>query len=130
MENRITVAESRNYIVRTVKQAKEIANVIVNEYDLTNAIKFGLPEVDDRTHIWRVPLLNGGRKHIGEVVIDAKTSLVDESKSTKKNILEKRLLNRNDSDSKKAKRTSYVLSSLRNTIGLGDSEKLLSDLPN
>jgi len=66
------IAEARKYLVTTVAQAKEIATNWLKDVDLSKVIGFGLPEVDDRYHVWRVPLLplnNGSR--IGEVVIDA-----------------------------------------------------------
>jgi len=123
------VAERRKYTVKTASQAKRIASMLLKEYELDKSINFGLPEIDDRYHIWRVPLINGNVKNkIGEIVIDAKTSLVDEKKSTSKDILEKRLL-RKPIKSKKKKKEEYKLSSLRNTIILGDSEEALSNLP-
>lgn len=123
------VAEKRNYTVKTVSQAKRIAFMLLKEYGLDKSINFGLPEIDDRYHIWRVPLINGNVKNkIGEIVIDAKTSLVDEKKSTSKDILEKRLLKKPTRGRKKRKE-EYRLSSLRNTIVLGDSEEALNDLP-
>ena len=98
---------------------------------LSNAIKIGLPEIDDRYDIWRVPLksLNGDR--IGEVVIDALSSLIVESKTTTKAILENRLLGRHDRSGEKTSKTGEPkISMLRNTIGKGDSEELLKELPN
>jgi hypothetical protein len=42
---------------------------------LENAISFGLPEVDDRYHIWRVPLLS--RRHtINVAIFDERASLM------------------------------------------------------
>jgi hypothetical protein len=64
---------------------------------LENVINFGLPEIDDRYHIWRVPL-KSKRSTIGEIVIDAKTSLINEQKSTSKQVLEARLLGRKDEE--------------------------------
>ena len=91
---------------------------------------FGLPEIDDRFNIWRVPLKSKLGDKVGEVVIDAITTLIDWNKSTSKEILENRLLGRNNfvltpETYKKAPK----LSRLRNTIGLGDSEELLRELP-
>jgi len=84
-----TVAQTRNYRVENVKQAREIALSIVKLYELENAITFGLPEIDDRYRIWRVPLRKKGTKNnIGEVVIDAKSSLIDNQRTTQKEILE------------------------------------------
>ncbi|MBA7499440.1 hypothetical protein ES704_02184 [subsurface metagenome] len=127
-----TVAESRKYAVRNVAQARKIALVWLTNMRLENVVSFGLPEVDDRYHIWRVPLLSSAtRDNVGEVVIDAMSSLILEDKSTKQDILESRLLGR-----KYAKRTrrqstnGYCkVSPLRNTVAQGDSEEILQDLP-
>lgn len=67
----LTVAEKRKYSVVNVQSAKQIALVWIEQANLHNVIRFGLPEVDDRYHIWRVPLLNAATtERIGEVVID------------------------------------------------------------
>lgn|GEM_PF-4385771 len=72
-----SVAEQRHYNVLDVTIAKQIALLWLQAAQLENAIVFGLPEIDDRYHIWRVPLLNiAKRERIGEVVIDAHTSLI------------------------------------------------------
>ena len=99
---------------------------------LENAISFGLPEVDDRYHIWRVPLIsNDASDKIGEVVIDARTSLISEDKSTKQNTLEARLLRRDEPKKiKKKVINGYCkISPLRNMVAFGDSEDVLQDLP-
>ena len=127
-----TVARQRNYAVLDVKSAKTVAAFWLQRAQMENAIDFGLPEVDDRYHIWRVPLVGkASQARIGEVVIDAYTSLIIEDKSTGPEILESRLLGR--TGHAKASATSpngtYVLSALRNTIGQGDSEELLQEIP-
>lgn len=131
-QTKITVAEKRKYLVKDTSSAKEIAFNLMTEYELEKAVGFGLPEIDDRNHIWRIAITNKSDKtRIGEIVIDAKTSLIDEKKTTRKDFLEKRLLKRsvvNESKDKK-KKDVYIQSQLRNTIGQGDSEKLLSELP-
>ena len=50
-----TVAEQRNYSVLDVKSAKQVCMVWLERAQLQNAVGFGLPEVDDRYHVWRVP---------------------------------------------------------------------------
>jgi hypothetical protein len=50
-----TVSQQRNYRVLDVQAAKEIALVWLERIQLEHAISFGLPEVDDRYHVWRVP---------------------------------------------------------------------------
>jgi len=130
-KTKITVADKRKYLIKDAISAREIALNLMKEYELDKTITFGLPEVDDRSHIWRIPLINKTDKtRLGEIVIDAKTSLIDEKKSTKKDFLEKRLLKRDVSEEKtKTKRDTYIQSQMRNTIAQGDSEKLLSELP-
>ncbi|OIO30716.1 site-specific DNA-methyltransferase [Candidatus Nomurabacteria bacterium CG1_02_43_90] len=129
-KTKITVADRRKYLIKDAISAREIALSLMKEYELDKAITFGLPEVDDRSHIWRIALINKSDKsRIGEIVIDAKTSLVDEKRSTKKEFLEQRLLKRDTSEQKiKTKRDTYIQSQMRNTIAQGDSEKLLSEL--
>ena len=57
---RTTVYEKRSYAVTTVAQAKQVARNYLAGVGVDSAlIRFGLPEVDDRYHIWRVPLVNG-----------------------------------------------------------------------
>ncbi len=128
-----TVAEQRKYTVLNVNTAKQVAFVWLQAAELANAIEFGLPEVDDRYHVWRVPLLRKTtRDRIGEVVIDAYTSLILENKTTAPHLLESRLLGRDDTTITKPKDTrngKYKLSAMRNTIALGDSEKILPELP-
>ncbi len=130
MARKTSVYEVRKYRVENVECAKKISRSYLKNMDLENAIRFGLPEVDDRYHVWRVPLLNGSNSKIGEIVIDAYTSLVQEKKTTQKEVLEARLLGRKTRKTGASKvddapKTSH----LRNTIGLGDSESLLSQTP-
>lgn len=129
------VSEIRKYAVTDVKSAKGIANIWINQFNLEKIISFGLPEIDDRYHIWRVPLKNkNNKKLIGEVVIDAKTSLIIEEKSTRHEVLEARLLERDVSQLKSNNiestgRKIHTLSVVRNTIALGDSEEIMQEFP-
>lgn len=126
-----TVAEKRHYLIKNTASAKNIAEDLMKEYELNKAVTFGLPEIDDRSHIWRIPIMSKSDKtRIGEVVLSAKTSLIDEKRSTKKEFLEKRLLKRdNPAQKRTADKDTYMQSQMRNTIAHGDSEKILSDLP-
>lgn len=127
-----TVADRRKYIVKTVAEAQRIATNLMKEYDLDKATGFGLPEIDDRSHIWRISVINKSDKsRVGEVVLSAKTSLIDERRSTKRELLEKRLLKRREEKTakKESKKDTYHRSHTRNTIALGDSEKVLADFP-
>jgi len=125
------VTELRRYAVLDVKQAKQIALVWLRGKQLDKAVEFGLPEVDDRYHVWRVPLLS---RHtdtkVGEVVIDAKTSLILEDTTTRPDVVESRVLGREHAPRRtRAGKHACTLSTLRNTIILGDSESVLLELP-
>ncbi|HEY4691190.1 MAG TPA: site-specific DNA-methyltransferase [Anaerolineae bacterium] len=128
-----TVAERRKYRVLDVQAAKHVSTIWLQRAQLQKALGFGLPEVDDRYHVWRVPLLNKAtRERIGEVVIDARTSLILEDKSTAPEVLEARLLGRDrraPARSTGPSNGTYPLSTLRNTIASGDCEDILQDLP-
>ncbi|OIO96344.1 MAG: site-specific DNA-methyltransferase [Armatimonadetes bacterium CG2_30_59_28] len=132
--NQPTATAQRKYAVLDVQTAKSVAFVWLQSLRLDSVIAFGLPEVDDRYHVWRVPLLNNGSQdRIGEVVIDAWSSLVLQDKSTSTTTLEERLLGRNGETDSKATAThskaAYQLSCLRNTIALGDCEEVVQELP-
>lgn len=120
-----------NFRVQNAAAAKKIGKVYLQEIELDKVVFFGLPEIDDRFNIWRVPLVSRSGERLGEVVIDAITTLIDRDKSTSKVFLENRLLGRGVKSAKK-RRTADVpkLSFLRNTVGIGDSEDLMTDLPN
>ncbi|MCD4738641.1 MAG: site-specific DNA-methyltransferase, partial [Anaerolineae bacterium] len=126
-----TIAEQRSYAILNVDEAREVASVWIAEMDLEAAISFGLPEIDDRYHIWRIPLLAQDRNTlIGEVVVDAYTSLIYAAKSTNKKMLERRLLRKKErQQSHRAGKKHYKVSTLRNTIACGDSEHILPQLP-
>ncbi|MDE3090425.1 MAG: site-specific DNA-methyltransferase [Chloroflexota bacterium] len=130
-----TVAEKRKYGVLDVRTAKGIARAWLQEIHLDKAVSFGLPEVDDRYHVWRVPLTSqAGDERLGEVVIDARSSLVLEDKTTAAAVIEARLLGRKGTEETRPQPSDrngehYVLSSLRNTIACGDSVEILQDLP-
>ena len=126
------VAEQRKYGVINVEDARAIASTWLEAVSLANAVDFGLPEIDDRYHVWRVPLLGWAKgERLGEVVIDAQSTLVVEKQTTRPEILEARLLGRSVETRRRRKRARkpYVLSSLRNTIACGDNEEILQDVP-
>ena len=125
------VSDKRGYLLRTVAEAKEIVLNWLREINLVNAIKLGLPEVDDRYHIWRVPLCNDQKKTVGEVVIDAYTTEILADRTTRAEIIIARLLKQDESklETRKKTKKEYKLSSLRNTIGFGDCGELLEEMP-
>ncbi len=131
-----TTAEKRKYVVKNVKEAKRIGMIWLKDKQLENAVVFGLPEIDDRYHIWRIPLLSKVDRTItGEIIIDARTSLILKDKTTNIQKIEARLLGRTKKVTGLRKQgvrqnnRTYTISKLRNTIALGDSEFLLEEIP-
>lgn len=118
------------YRVKTVTDAKVIASHYLISIQLEQVVGFGLPEVDDRYHVWRVPLKSRNQETLGEVVIDAITSLLVEDKTSSKDILEARLLGRSlRIKSPQVGECVPKISTLRNTIACGDAETLLREFP-
>ncbi|MFH1250141.1 MAG: site-specific DNA-methyltransferase [bacterium] len=125
------ISEERKYLVLNVQQAKHIVKDWLAEIQLVNVIKFGLPEVDDRYNYWRVPLCAKSGNKMGEVVIDAYSTEIIASKTTKPEILTARLLKQDENKIIEIKQSKkeYKISNLRNTIGYGDSALLLEEMP-
>ncbi len=127
---RKTVAQQRGYVVKSTDEAKQIGTLWLEHAALQNVVDFGLPEVDDRYHVWRVPLVRKGTtERLGEIVIDAHTSLIQEQQTTSAKIMEARLLGRTDEHKTPTlKKKNYPkISTLRNTVACGDSETLLAE---
>lgn len=126
------VSESRRYLVTTVSQAKVITRNWLKEIELSKVISLGLPEVDDRYHVWRVPLCDlVNNTRMGEVVIDAYTTAILHDKTSRPDILEARLLKKDEVRATKQRPATivYPISQLRNTVGLGDCVDLIDEMP-
>lgn len=125
------ISEEREYLVLNVQQAKGIVKDWLSDIELVHVTKLGLPEVDDRYHYWRVPVCVKNGEKIGEVVIDAYSTEIIASKTTKPEILTARLLKQDETKAieKKQSKREYKLSNIRNTIGFGDSAHLLEEMP-
>ncbi len=138
-----TVAERRGYAILDVAEAKTVARSWLNKTGLLDSVRFGLPEIDDRYHIWRVPLIGDRVQEVnlGLLVIDAYNGKIVERRSTAPEMIEARMkksvqLNGRRSEEKTpeegnrrktAKR--YELSSLPNTLAYGRSQDVLPTLP-
>ena len=126
------VAEQRQYAARTVADAKRIARGWLQRIDLARAVVFGLPEVDDRYHIWRVPLISKATEGVvGEVVIDAYSTLIVSERTTSRPVLEARILGRSAPQGVEtvSRNGPPFYGPPRNTIICGDSEYILAELP-
>lgn len=119
----------RKYLVVSVENAKSIARNHLNFNKLSEKILFGLPEVDDRYHVWRVPLTLDSIR-IGEIVINAKTATVDLEKSSSIDFLLHKSTEVIKREPKKRNSTKKIeLSSLQNTILSGNSVNTMKKLP-
>ena len=125
-----TVYEMRKYAVQNVVQAKSIASGYLASVGLTElADSFGLPEVDDRYHVWRVPVVEANGDRLGEIVIDAYTSLVQSARSTGAAVIRERQQARPSERKRRIHPRTIARSELRNTIIQGDAAETLAELP-
>ena len=126
-----TVYEKRRYAVQNVTEAKAIATRYLADMGVDGIVgAFGLPEVDDRYHVWRVPLLGHRTQHLGEVVIDARTSLIQRDKSTSAAVIGDRdRLGQIEERRHQKNIATIARSQLRNMVIQGDAEKTLPELP-
>ena len=125
-----TVYEMRKYAVQNVVQAKSIASgylASVGLMELTDS--FGLPEVDDRYHVWRVPVVGANGDRLGEIVIDAYTSLVQSARSTGTEVIRERQQAKPRGRKRRIHPRTIARSELRNTIIQGDAAETLAELP-
>ena len=137
MRKKNTTEVRLTWKIQCVEDAKNSAQqflcqVLSNEQLVQ--IVFGLPEVDDRYMIWRVPLLSANHtEKIGEIVLEATSGNIQENKTTKADVLIARLTEYGNSERapkrKKRESTIPVLSTLPNTVALGDAEEVLANLP-
>lgn len=124
----------QNWAVQTVDIAKGVVQKYLDEHEITTGVTFGLPEVDDRYDIWRVPV-RSARTHqkIGEIVVSAATGVVNPDKSTKLDFINFRLAEecvRVAAELKPRKKQDFTkVSELPNTVAFGDAAELLALLP-
>lgn len=123
------ISEDRAYEVRTVDEARAMAGHHVQGWDLGGGLTFGLPEVDDRYHVWRVPVLAGAATRVGEIVIDARTATVDPVRSSDPATVRARLARPDRVPDPTAATDPITRSPLSNTVLCGDSEVTLRELP-
>jgi DNA modification methylase len=124
------VSDDRAYEVRTVDDARRVADERVGSWGLRAATGFGLPEIDDRYHVWRVPLLAAANAaRLGEIVIDARAGHVDARRSTDVETVRARLASPDAPRAGTPRGPLIEPSPLSNAILAGDSERTLRELP-
>lgn len=131
-----TVSEQRGYNVTDAKKARSIAAGLLAEWNLDFPLTYGLPEIDDRYHVWRVPLIAGpASERVGEVVVDARTALVQEKRTSRRDAIverARRATGTTQAHAESERRTwtpAAALPELCNSIIPGDAEETLTGLP-
>lgn len=128
------VAERRNYAIHTTEEAKQIVVGYLNETSISEyEIEFGLPEINDRYDIWKIPLLYM-KEPVGDIVVNAYSKKIDEKLSSEISIIRNRIVaiqaNLSSKPLAKKKRTKeFTVSTLDNMIIKGRSELALKTLP-
>lgn len=130
-----TVYEKRGYSVCGIVDARVIAERWCRDSGLQD-VAFGLPEVDDRFHVWRVPLLQrGSLRRVGEVTLDARSGVVDGSRSSSPGTVLKTLRQSDVRDVEVKDSTSssrparYEKGPTLRSVVHGDSRGALASLP-
>ena len=125
----------RKYKVKSVADEKDVAKTFLNagQKSKLKTIAFGLPELDDRFHIWRVPITLR-KKKIGEIVVNARTAEVNKNKSTKLALINRRISESTSQKVLKKKQREKPKKPVRspllkNMLILGDSIDELKKLP-
>ena len=121
-------------MIKNVVSAKAIVNQILASWSIeSNSYKLGLPEVDDRYHVWRIPVVSAKKSRLGEIVLNAHNGELDIQKSTNGDLLKEKIsLVEQEVEKKSAPKNSkelILISELKNTILHGDAEFVLRELP-
>jgi DNA modification methylase len=124
------VSEERAYEVRTVEEARARAVDAVRAWRLRRSLDFGLPEVDDRYHVWRVPLLSASSTaRVGELVLDARSGTLDTARSTDVATVRARLARPVTGRPARSRSRVITRSPLESCVLAGDAERTLARLP-
>ena len=125
------VGANRGYGVCTAQDARRVARSAIGSWGLSRLVAFGLPEIDDRYDVWRVPVLCPERdSRVGEVVIDAHSGAVQEHRTTTAAVIGARLARAAGAvPSPPGRPGPVVRSALADTVVCGDAETALAELP-
>ena len=127
-----SVAERRNYAVKNTDDAKKIVRDYISSV-FGKEITFGLPEINDRYHYWKVPLIFSNHA-IGDIIIDAFSEEIDLKRSSEISLIQKRIekIRKGGTVGRKniqKKTKTFLVSDLPNTVIHGRSETVLKNFP-
>lgn len=125
-------ATRRNYLVKTADEAKDIVRQYLAKNTKEN-IEFGLPEINDRYHCWKVPLMYS-ENNVGDIIVNAYSSDIEKNTSSELSIIQDRICKIKSSNifgkkHKKIKPSNFKISNLHNLVIKGYSEIALKTLP-
>ena len=128
-----SVYEKRKYKVLCTQEAKVIVVDYLEKKGLPmDHLDYGLPEVNDRYHIWTVPIIYK-EQTIGEIAIDAYDETINDSLSSDISVLTDRIKKINSGTvvkkRKKQQKFEYKISPLDNMIINGRAESVLQTFP-
>jgi DNA modification methylase len=133
VEPKRNVYEKRGYKVTSTAQAKKIVLAYLSSQGVVlSRVKLGLPEVDDRYHVWRIPVLDLSKNRVGEVVLSSKSGEIDSGKSSETSVMSTKLAEQIQIETEKKQKSSRSViarSVLRNTLVQGDAEIMLAEFP-
>lgn len=132
-ELKVSIAEKRNYLLKTANEAKSLVVQYLNENHICfEGLKCGLPEINDRYHFWKVPIVLYGND-IGEIAVNAYNREIDIKRSSDLIIIQERisrvLSGEGLNDKRKNKANGFIVSDLNNLVIKGRSEFALKTLP-
>ena len=81
------VAERRRYTVTTAAAARRLARAHLARVGVHEGL-LGLPEIDDRYHVWRISLSGDASAPPAEIVVDAYEAVVDTARSSRLALLQ------------------------------------------
>lgn len=118
--------------VKSAGEARQISENWIGYHlsDVKGLISLGLPEVDDRYNLWRVPIVlsNATNQLIGEIRIDFEGSIVKFTRPDLIRIRVTRSANETTSTSPKTPGLFYP-APIPNKVILGDAMKVLEEFP-
>jgi len=119
-------------LVKSAREARNLAQNWIHDHlaDCEQFMALGLPEIDDRYNIWRVPIVldNNRGELIGEIRINFDGRIIS---STRKEFIRARIIScsRKDSPRDSKKKTLFYPAPIPNKVILGDAKLVLDEFP-
>ncbi|GFP24164.1 hypothetical protein HKBW3S09_01630, partial [Candidatus Hakubella thermalkaliphila] len=119
-------------MVNSAKEVRKITQKWIEQHlaDVKDFVSLGLPEIDDRYNVWRVPIvLSNATSHlIGEAKIGLLGNVMDSTRPELIRTRAKRFINEVSAPDRKRQELFYP-APIPNKVILGDAMKVLEELP-